>query len=263
MVAFKERSLGDLTIGEALRAAREEKRESIEDVERITRVGKKYIAALEANDLKKLPEPVYAKKFVKALAAHFGIDQEAAAENLLREMAATGEAPAADRPVNFIEGRRLMVTPALFKSTLIAAVFLAIVGYFAFSVNAILKPPSLTLYSPRDSQVFPTSRVVLEGLTEPEVDLQINGEPVTIGQDGSFKDVLNLPPGVSNLRLTAKKRHSRENQIFLKVVVNGTPAIISATSTDEAVASTAQATSTAPVAPKPRTVPIQSATATP
>ena len=203
---------------------------------------------------------------MKALAAHFGIDQEAAAENLLREMAATGEKPAADRPVNFIEGRSLMVTPATFKSWLIAAVFLAIVGYFGFSVNAILKPPSLTVYSPHDEQVFPTSRVVLEGVTEPEVDLEVNGEPVAIEQDGSFKDVLNLPPGVSNLRLTAKKKHSRENQVFLKVVVEGTPAIISATATDE-VAPPA-ATATAPVAAPaamaiPLTPPVDSATAIP
>jgi len=264
MVAFKEKSLDDLTIGEALRAAREERHESVEDVERLTHVGKKYITALEANDLKKLPEPVYAKKFVKALAAHFGIDQEAAAENLLKEMAVSGGASVADRPVNFIEGRRLMVTPALFKSAFIAAVFLAIVGYFAFSVNAILKPPSLTVYSPHDDQVFPTSRVVLEGVTEPEVDLEINGEPVAIDQDGSFKDVLNLPPGVSNLRLTAKKKHSRENQVFLKVVVEGAPAIVSATGTPTTSATGTAATSTAPVAPapkpKPKPKPVESAT---
>lgn len=270
MVAFQKKNLDDLTIGEALRAAREERNESIEDVERLTHVGKKYIAALEANDLKKLPEPVYAKKFVRALAAHFGIDQDAAAENLLKEMAVSVGAPVADRPVNFVEGRSLVVTPARFKTVLVAGVFLAIVGYFAWSVNSILKPPSLTLYSPHDSQVFPTSRVVLEGLTEPEVDLEINGEAVPIEQDGAFKDILNLPPGVSNLRLTAKKKHSRENQVFLKVVVEGTPAIISATDTPTVSAtSTDTATSTAPVVPKPKpkpkpvTPPVESATTTP
>lgn len=247
MVAFLHKDLDDLTIGEALRAAREERNESIEDVERITHVSKKYVAALEANDLKKLPEPVYAKKFVRALAAHFGIDQDAAAENLLREMAVSAGVTVADRPVNFVEGRSLVVTPARLKTMLAAAIFLAIVGYFGYSVNAILKPPSLTVYSPHDEQAFPTSRVVLEGLTEPEVDLEINGESVAIDQDGSFKDILNLPPGVSNLRLTAKKKHSRENQIFLKVVVEGAPAVVSATDTQEASTSTPSTAVTNPL----------------
>lgn len=248
MVAFQEKNLGDLTIGEALRAAREERNESVEDVERLTHVGKKYIMALEANDLRKLPEPVYAKKFVKTLAAHFGIDQEAAAENLLKEMAVSGGVPVSDRPVNFIEGRSLVVTPTLFKTALVAAIFLGIVGYFAYSVHDILKAPSLTLYSPHDDQVFPTSRVVLEGVTESEVDLKINGESVPIEHDGSFKDILNLPPGVSNLRVAAKKKHSRENQVFLKVVVNASPTIVDATSTDEIPATIEAATST-PVVP--------------
>jgi transcriptional regulator with XRE-family HTH domain len=252
-----------LTIGEAIRAAREERNESIEDVERATQVSKKYIMALEANDLRKLPEPVYAKKFVKTLAAHFGIDQAAAAENLMKEMAVSGGVPVSSRPVNFIEGRSLVVTPTLFKTALAATIFLGIVGYFAYSVYNILKPPTLTVYSPHDDEAFPTSRVVLEGVTEPEVDLKINGESVAIEHDGSFKDILNLPPGVSNLRLAAKKKHSHENQIFMKVVVEGAAAIASGTTTEELgpplqqePSVTEEATSTAPVVSKPKKKPV-------
>src|SRR5690348_11954428 len=218
MVAFQEKSLDDRSIGEALRAAREERGESVEDVERLTHVGKKFVHALESNDLKKLPEPVYAKKFVKALAKHYGIDPDAAADALLKEMAVSVGAPAQGRPVNFVEGRSLVSSPVLFKSATVIALFVGIIGYFAFSVYSILKPPAVTLYSPHDDQVFANGRVVIEGQTEPEVDLSVNREPVLIEADGSFKDVLNLPPGVSNLRIVAKKRHSREQEILLKVV---------------------------------------------
>ncbi len=229
MVAFQEKRLDDRTIGDALRTAREARGETPADVERATRVDKKFIVAFEANDFKALPEPVYAKKFAKALAAHYGLDPVAAVENLQREMAVVAGLRHTNRPANFIEGRGLLVAPALLKTGLIAAAFLAIIGYFTFSVHRILRPPSVTLYSPHDAQVFPTSRVVLEGVTEPEVDLQINGESVPIEQDGAFKDVLNLPPGVSNLHLTARKKHSRTNDIFLKVVVNAPQEAASAT----------------------------------
>ncbi len=220
MVAFQEKTLDDRTIGEVLRTAREERGETIEDIERITHVGKKYVAALESNDLKKLPEAVYAKKFVKALASHYGLDPEAAAENLLKEMSAGAGALTNRHPINFVAGRSLVAAPILLKTVAIIVAFVGIVGYFAFSVRNILKPPSVTLYSPHDDQVFPTSRVVLEGVTEREVDLSVNGEPISINADGSFKDILNLPPGVSNLRLVAKKKHSHENQIVLKVVID-------------------------------------------
>lgn len=233
MVAFQQKPLDDLSIGEALRVAREGRGESPEDVERLTHVGKKFVLALEANDLGKLPEPVYAKKFVRALAKHYGIDPDAAADALLKEMAVAAEIPVAGRPVNFVEGRSLVAAPILFKSVALGAAFLAIIAYFAYSVHAILRPPEVTLYSPHDDQVFPNGRVVLEGLTEPEVDLAVNGEPVLIEADGSFKDVLNLPSGVSHLRVIAKKRHSREREVLLKVVVEELRTVESATTTEE------------------------------
>ncbi|WKZ28678.1 MAG: helix-turn-helix domain-containing protein [Patescibacteria group bacterium] len=232
MVAFQEKSLDDRTIGEALRAAREERGETLEDVERVTHVSKKYIAAVENNDLKKLPEAVYTKKFVRALASHYGLDPEAAAESLLKEVSAGAGALAVQRPVNYVEGRSLVASPILLKSVLIAVAFVGILGYFAFSVRSILKPPSVTLYSPHDDQVFSTGRVVLEGQTEREVDLAVNGEPVSIEADGSFKDVLNLPPGVSTLRLIAKKKHSREQEIFIKVVIDEPKELGSASGTE-------------------------------
>lgn len=232
MVAFQEKTLDDRTIGDVLRDARQERRETLEDIERATQVGKKYIAALENNDLKKLPEAVYTKKFVKALAAHYGLDPDAAAESLLKEMSAGTGALAQHRPVNFVEGRSPVASPILMKSVAIAAAFIGIIGYFAYSVQSLLQPPSLTLYSPQDDQVFPTSRVVLEGQTEPEVDLSVNGEPVSVEADGAFKDILNLPPGVSTLRLAAKKKHSREHHLFIKVVVEDPKDAESATATE-------------------------------
>ena len=216
--------------------------------------------ALETNDLGKLPEPVYAKKFVKALAKHYGIDPDAASDALLKEMAVAAEVPVSGRPVNFVEGRSLVAAPILFKTALLVVAFFGIIGYFAYSVHAILKPPAVTLYSPHDDQVFPNNRVVLEGLTEPEVDLAVNGEPVLIEADGSFKDVLNLPPGVSHLRLIAKKRHSREQEILLKVVVEDTKIPAPATTTDESGPDAGSAEPPA-AAPKPKP-PAPSASAT-
>lgn len=232
MVAFQQRALDDSSIGEVLRAARESRGETPEDVERLTHVGKKFVLALENSNFGALPEPVYTKKFVKVLAKHFGLDPDAATESLLRESAVVVDIPAGSRPVNFVEGRGLVAAPLLFKSIALGLVFLGIIGYFAYSVHSILKPPTVTLYSPHDDQVFPNNRVVIEGLTEPEVNLSVNGEPILIETDGSFKDVLYLPPGVSSLRIAAKKRHSNEREILLKVVVEEPKTIESATTTE-------------------------------
>lgn len=255
MTNFQEKELNDRSLGDLLRERREELGQSLEDVERATRVSKKYLAALEASEYGKIPEAVYARKFVRALAEHYAIDADAAAEQLVREMAASAGTSMTRHPITFVEGRRLIVTPRLLKTGGFIAAFVAIFAYFLFSVHHILKPPALTLYSPQDDQVLMSSRVAFEGLTEPEVDLTVNGDPVFVETDGSFKDILTLPPGVSNLRIAAKKKHSRERELLIKVIVD-MPALPggSATATEETAedAPPPAATATPPVRTPPR-----------
>jgi cytoskeletal protein RodZ len=219
MVSFAVKEIDDRTLGDMLRSKREERGSTLEDVERATQVSKKYIAALEQNDFMKLPEPVYAKRFARALAKHYQLDPNTVVENLLKEMTAAVEAPAISHPTTFVQGRAMLSTPSIMKVILGGLAFLAVVGYFAVSVHRILKPPEVTLFSPQDDQMFGSSRVPLEGVTEPEVELTVNGEAVPTEADGSFKELLTLPPGVSDLRIAAKKRHSREREVYLKVVV--------------------------------------------
>jgi transcriptional regulator with XRE-family HTH domain len=218
MVAdFNAKELDDRPIGDILRKKREERGESEDAVERATRVSKKYVAAIESGDYKRLPDQVYAKNFVKALAAHYGLDPKTAAESLVREMVAASGKPRENLAPK--EKKPIMVTPRLVKSALAGLCFAAIAGYFAFSIHQILKPPEIELASPRDNQVFKSQNIVLEGRTEPEVELTVNREHVLIETDGSFKDTLILPNGVSILRVAAKKKHSKENEIYIKVVV--------------------------------------------
>lgn len=231
MTGFSVKELPDRSFGDRLREAREALGQAPEDVERATHVSKKYVLALERNDFRALPEQVYARKFARALASHYGLDPAEAVDALLREMTVVAGAEQVRHPVNFVEGRRLMAAPFLIKSGLVAAFFLAIAGYFGWSIHQILKPPKVVLYSPMHNQSFPTGRVPLEGVTEPETDLTVNGVPVLIEADGSFKEILNLPPGVSSLRVAAKKKHSREEGILLQVVVEEPPASASASST--------------------------------
>lgn len=233
MVSFERKNVTDGSIGDHLRQARVARGESLESVERATGVTRKYIEAIETDEFKKLPDLVYAKNFVRALAKHYGLDPATLTGDLMKEMSVAGGRSVfgADRPVTFVNGRRLVVTPSLMKQLLVALLLLGIVGYFGFAVFKILQPPKIVIYSPQDNQVFSSEDVVLQGLTEPEVNLTVNGENVLIAADGSFKDTLRLPPGVSDLLIAGKKKHSKENELYLKVVVNLPELILSASNT--------------------------------
>jgi transcriptional regulator with XRE-family HTH domain len=62
------------TVGQALRAAREARGQTLEDVERVTRIRAKHLAALEAGRWEALPSAAHTRGFLKNYAAHIGLD---------------------------------------------------------------------------------------------------------------------------------------------------------------------------------------------
>lgn len=61
-------------LGETLRRARTAKGSTIEDAERVTRIPRKYLEALELENFGILPAPVYARGFLRSYAGYLGLE---------------------------------------------------------------------------------------------------------------------------------------------------------------------------------------------
>src|SRR3954451_4483551 len=72
--------------GERLRAAREEKGLSLEDVAAQTRIPRRHLEAIEAADWDKLPAPTYTIGFARSYASIVGLDRAEVADQLRAEM---------------------------------------------------------------------------------------------------------------------------------------------------------------------------------
>ena len=64
-------------LGETLRRARLAKGITIEDAERVTRIPRKYLEALELENFGILPAPVFARGFLRSYAGYLGLDAAA------------------------------------------------------------------------------------------------------------------------------------------------------------------------------------------
>ncbi len=74
------------TVGERLRAAREEKGLTLEEIASQTRIPRRHLESLEASDWSRLPAPTYTIGFARSYASAVGLDRAEIAEQLRYEM---------------------------------------------------------------------------------------------------------------------------------------------------------------------------------
>jgi len=74
------------TVGERLRAAREEKGLTLEDIAAQTRIPRRHLESLETSEWDKLPAPTYSTGFAKSYASAVGLDRTEIGEQLRAEM---------------------------------------------------------------------------------------------------------------------------------------------------------------------------------
>jgi cytoskeleton protein RodZ len=78
------------TTGERLRAAREEKGLSLEEVASQTRIPRRHLESLELADWERLPAPTYTIGFAKSYASAVGLDRNEIGEQLRSEIGGAG-----------------------------------------------------------------------------------------------------------------------------------------------------------------------------
>lgn len=92
------------TVGDQLKAARQARHQSLEEISRVIRVRAEYLAALEADDLTKLPSAVHARGFLRLYAEHLGLNLDEiiarARETQAEEQTLQGPLPSAPNFVN-------------------------------------------------------------------------------------------------------------------------------------------------------------------
>jgi cytoskeleton protein RodZ len=74
------------TVGDQLRAAREAKKVSLEDVAAQTRIPQRHLESLERSDWERLPAPTYTIGFAKSYASALGLDRTEIGEQLRAEL---------------------------------------------------------------------------------------------------------------------------------------------------------------------------------
>lgn len=205
-----------------LKEARAAAEVSLDELARRTRISKKYLQALEECRFADIPyAPIYQKNFVRQY-----IEALALPTNTLLQQFIIEETPPPIKPQPHprpaIGQKRLQNWPALLRLTSAALVIITLIGYLGLQVKSILEPPDLALHVPQNGYVTDIPRLIVQGQTDNEARVFINGQTIATNNRGQFKEVLDLSPGINTVVVSAKKRHGKTMAITRHVILKET-----------------------------------------
>lgn len=210
------------SVSALLRQAREEAGLSLATVASRTKIPERYLAMFEGEGVP-VPEDVYSKIYLKAYGKFLGFDTTTLVDLYKKEkvrMAPQERRPAPKRhPSASVPTSAMVVTPKLIHAVLLGLVVLGLGIYFALEIKKIVAPPQITLAAPQDGLVTTERNLVIEGRTEREVALRINGKPVSPDGNGNFRDTLDLQEGLNLITVIGAKKHSKEMTVTRRIIV--------------------------------------------
>jgi cytoskeleton protein RodZ len=142
------------TVGDRLKAAREEKGLSLEDIAAQTRIPQRHLESIEVADWEKLPAPTYTVGFAKSYASAVGLDRTEIGDQLREEMGGQRFATSQAEVIEAADPARTM--PKWLVISAVIAVILLIVVMSMLNRRSLEQPSEAASNAP--AAAVPTSR---------------------------------------------------------------------------------------------------------
>ena len=192
-------------VGGIFSSARKSKRISVKKASEDLLISRENLEAIEKSDWQNLPEPPFARGFIRSYAEYLGLDVEHTLALFRREY---DEVKYQGKKTAVSFTKRFYLTPARFASFLTIAAVLVFVSYLVLQYLSVLSSPKLEVNSPSEDLTTSIPAVAILGKTETGATVAVNGEFIAVNQDGEFSYQLVLTEGRNEIEIIASKKLS-------------------------------------------------------
>ena len=222
MTIFCLKKLQPLTrVGGRLKKAREEQKLSLEDIFNKTRIPLKYLEAIESARFSELPQAkAHRLAYVREYAETLNLNPASVLYQFAQESDLNSYTPVHPR-----QGIRLWPVKSLSNIFRLAALGVLLVGfvtYLAWQVRGVLQPPKLFVYTPIDGYISNKLGALVQGETEKEVKVIVNGKEAMLDDQGRFELPIDLANGINTITISAIKKHGKTMTVIRHVIVKST-----------------------------------------
>lgn len=205
------------SVGSILHETRLEKGILLEDVEKATKIRKKFLEAIEADDYTIIPSIAYAKGFVKNYSEFLGLDSQMTLAFFRRQSQDAPKTSLLPKKSMNPENSLFRLTPGRFLMLLLGSCAIIFLSYFIVQYRSLQQPPMLQIEKPQAEKIVEDRKVDVLGTTASDATVTVNGVSVLVRSDGKFFDQVSLEPGLNTITITATSRYGKSTTVVRKV----------------------------------------------
>lgn len=201
------------TVGEVLRNERLRQKKTLRQLYQQTKIPEKTLKALEEDDYSQLPSATFIKGFIKIYAQSLNLDKDKLLAVFRRDWEKQEERKILPKGLARPLDRLSFWNPKTGLILIISFIVTIILIYFGLQLKNFLLPPSLVLTTPEENQKIDKEEITVAGKTNKDASLTINGQTVSLDDDGSFSYQLKALPGEKTIIVVATNRHGKKTTI--------------------------------------------------
>ncbi len=211
-----------MRLGDKFRQKRSDLQLDLDAVAGRTSIQKKYLQAIENGEYHLLPKArAYRVAYIRQYAEAVGIDAASAVEQFSHEdglQDVTQVHP--HRSIKLFPFSSLSI---FFRNSVLIASVVLFMSYLGWQVHGILQPPRLVVHSPVEGYILNAPTALVQGETDKETRLTVNGQDIMVNEEGLFEAKIDLATGVNTIIITATKKHGKTKSVTRHLVVKPAP----------------------------------------
>lgn len=222
---------------------------SIKKLSEATGIAPGHLEAMIHGRFDELPSAPYVRGYLVRLGKVLDFDGEAWWDRIKKEGFTKNSGPADILPSN----RFIRRSPAKFIWMGVAAVLIII--YLAFQIPILFGKPTLAVTFPEQNPYTTTSSTLaIQGTVQGANSLSLNGDSITVAQDGSWQETVLLQNGLNTFDISAKRLLGGSAEITEQILYQGGPSITTGATTTSGASTSTSPTSTTATSPESSTI---------
>src|SRR3989339_1410825 len=207
------------SLGEKLKAIRHCTNKTLSEMAQTTKINKNILKSFENGDYIRLPDPVYARNFLKIYVQSLGGNTDYFLKQFESECGTCDFKKNNNFPRERTHSFQFLVPSRFIKMFAIVLLALAMTTYLGSQIRSIVSPPDLVVYEPPDGILTQESLITVTGQAQEGARVKVNGVDILLSQNGTFETDIALERGLNVISIESAKRYSQPAIEYRRVVL--------------------------------------------